>query len=101
MYDSELKPHPTIHMNKIFHFPYLSTNFPAGILKPADVSKKTAESMPTCKKDTEKRLITNIEYTGPRKPIPREENEIRVSIILIDNLCKHFPPFYANLLVLL
>ena len=82
---------PISPMNRIFQFPYLSTSFPAGILKSADVSKKIAERSPAWNRDEEKFLTMKMEYTGPRKPNPRDEKEISVIIVLIEIFGKYFP----------
>jgi hypothetical protein len=57
-------------------------------LKIAEVNKKTAERIPAWNRDALKFLTTNIAYTGPRKPKPRDEKEISVIIVLIDIFCK-------------
>jgi len=53
----------------------------------APARPKTAERIPTCIKDVEKRLITNIEYTGRRKPIPKEISELTIIMNMIDDFC--------------
>jgi hypothetical protein len=86
-------------MNRIFHFPYLSTSRPAGILKIADVNRKIAERIPAWNSDALKFLTTNIAYTGPRKPSPRDEKEISVIIVLIDIFCNRVPSLGRRALV--
>ncbi len=91
MYERQLTAHPIKPMNNIFHLPYLSTSLPAGILNIAEVNKKTDESTPAWNRDASKFLTTKMEYTGPRKPSPRDEKLIRVLIILIETFGNYHP----------
>lgn len=60
-------------------------------MKIADVNKKIAERTPAWNRDDEKFLTINMEYTGPRKPNPRDEKEIKVIMVLIEIFCTNVP----------